>query len=385
MGNKGQSRPALALLLLALTGCAHHPVLSPTGQAAFETSVAAVGDVAVAGWYGAAASEGNAIWAQPLDTSATAVGRPLQLTSGASDAFEPELQILEGEIIVAWYEKDRAGALGAWLGRFSMEGEARWRLALSAPGMNGRNPVVRIHAGALQVAWLQSSATNEVAVWSARVDPQGNYVQPPSRRAAAGVETWNLGAAVDGQGVFHVVYDSDVGTRAKELRLLSLGQQEVTERLLTADDGFDSTYPDLAFRGDVAALTWFDLRDGNAEIYLFTGTGVPEARVDREARRVTDTPGVSSGAYLAWNDQRLRLVWCDDSSGQNEIYSQLFDMHGNARNEAARLTRNPTQSLAPAIRAWRGGFLLAWNEYQPPDPVDGPGATVSRAVLHALQ
>ena len=371
-----------------LPGCARSRVVSPVGQAAFETSLAVDGLGAIAAWYGAAPGEVNAIWVQPLDGAAAPMAQPRQLTHGTSDAFEPDLQILDGELVAAWYEKDSAGALGAWLGRFSREGEVRWRLALSGSGMNGRNPVVRINEGELHAAWIQSPASGEVSVWSARIDPQGNYLQAPLQRAVAGVATWNLNAAVDDRGILHVVYDSNAGTRANEVRLLSLDGPEATERLVTSDDGFDSTYPDLAFSGDVVALTWFDLRDGNAEIYLVTAdAGDLVSDVDRGARRVTTTPGVSMGAYLAWNGKRLRLAWCDDSRGQYEIYSQVFDAQGQARDEAVRLTRNPSQSLAPSIRAWREGFLLAWNEYEAPADRAGdhPGATVSRAVLHVLQ
>ena len=286
---------------LALTGCGRSRILSTPGQAAFETSLAVDGDRAVAAWHGAPAGEASTLWAQPLDGQATPAGPPLQLTEGKADAFEPDMQLLNGEWVVAWYEKDRVGALRAWLGKFSVAGEVRWRLALSRSGVDGRNPVVRIHDGALHVAWIQLSAADEVSIWTAHVDAQGKYLQPPSQRAMAGAATWNLNAAVDDAGVFHVVYDSHAGTRARELRLLSVGPRNATGSLLTADDGYDSTYPDLAFSGDRAALTWFDLRDGNAEIYLFAGSaGALQAPVGRDARRITTRPRVH-GAYLAWN------------------------------------------------------------------------------------
>ena len=37
---------------------------------------------------------------------------------------------------------------------------------------------------------------------------------------------------------------------------------------LSADDGASSLYPDLAFGAGRVAVTWWDTRDGNAEIYL---------------------------------------------------------------------------------------------------------------------
>ena len=37
---------------------------------------------------------------------------------------------------------------------------------------------------------------------------------------------------------------------------------------LSFDDGASSVYPDLAFGAGRAAVTWWDTRDGNAEVYL---------------------------------------------------------------------------------------------------------------------
>src|SRR5690606_30547671 len=91
---------------------------------------------------------------------------------------------------------------------------------------------------------------------------------------------------------------------------------------ISTDDGFASKYPDLALGEHGAALTWFDERDGNREIYLTVGAlealrGGAEAR----AQRITTTPGRSIGAYLDWNGSRIGLAWSDDSSGSYEIYA----------------------------------------------------------------
>ena len=91
----------------------------------------------------------------------------------------------------------------------------------------------------------------------------------------------------------------------------------------------------------------------------------PTPELVATARRVTETPGASIGAYLAWNGPRLGLAWSDDTAGQHEVFFQDFDAAGVPRAAARRLTDNPTSSLIPSIRAWRNGFALAWNEYQP--------------------
>ena len=109
---------------------------------------------------------------------------------------------------------------------------------------------------------------------------------------------------------------------------------------LTSDDGQESKYPDVAIQGGDAAMTWFDARDGNTEVYLFAGpTNELTSEIDGRAQRV-GTRGESIGAYLAWNGTRIGLAWCDDTVGQHEIYFQAFDRRGRATTAIRRVTDN---------------------------------------------
>jgi hypothetical protein len=132
---------------------------------------------------------------------------------------------------------------------------------------------------------------------------------------------------------------------------------------LTDDDGIASKYPDLAFGSDAAAVTWFDERDGNQEVYLAVAP-LPQLqnRFESHARRVTATAGASIGAYVAWAGRRVGLAWSDDTDGEAEVYFQAFDATGVALHAAARVTNNLTASLSPAIQLWDDGFALSWNE-----------------------
>ena len=118
--------------------------------------------------------------------------------------------------------------------------------------------------------------------------------------------------------------------------------------------------------GGLAALSWQEERDGNVEVYLLTGTATDLiGEIDGRSRRVTNTPGESNGAYIAWNGDRLGLAWSDRTPGQPEVFFESFDRTGASRAPARRLTENATWSLVPAIRPNGSGFALAWNEYRP--------------------
>jgi hypothetical protein len=70
----------------------------------------------------------------------------------------------------------------------------------------------------------------------------------------------------------------------------------------------------------------------------------------------------SIGAYLAWNDDRLGLAWSDDSGGNYEVFFQTFDASGQPLTDGQRLAETSAHSMIPAIRPWRDGFALAWDE-----------------------
>ena len=134
-----------------------------------------------------------------------------------------------------------------------------------------------------------------------------------------------------------------VGTRADELFVARVDKSSSRVTRLTADDGRPSKYPDLAVGGGRVALTWFDERDGNKEVYLFVAREEELVEgLEARATRITNTPGESIGAYVAWNAKRRRfgLAWCDNTEGQHEVYFQSFDERGRPLEPARRLTFN---------------------------------------------
>jgi uncharacterized iron-regulated membrane protein len=343
--------------------------ISHSGQGAYEASLAPLGDRVAATWYDT--RDGHAeIYFTLLDGRGRPEGADKRLTVGTAAAYEPDIEAVDTGVAIAWYEKAANGALTARLGLWSQDGLQRWTTTLSADGRFGRNPVVRAFGGKLFAAWIESPPGSVPGVWGQWFDLKGMASAPPFHLAAAGTTTWNLNAAFDQAGRAWVVFDAKAETHSDELFLVRIEANASRAVRLTADDGLDSKYPDLAFSGDRVAITWFDKRDGNEEVYLFAGSAAEltdlTGGIEPRARRITQTPGESIGAYLAWNGRRLGLAWCDNSEGkQHEIFFQPFNEAGEPVADARRLTHNPTWSLIPAIRPWRGGFVLAWNEFTP--------------------
>ena len=337
--------------------------VSESRAGAYEAALATGRDGFAVAWHDL--RDGNAeIYLRLLDAAGHPASPERRLTDSPEASYEPSLERLGDGVVVAWYEQTNTGERTTMLGEWNRDGSRNWVHAI-AP--SSRNAVVRSDGREIFCAWIQMDADQSEAVWAGRWDRSGHELRPAVRLGPASATTWNLNAALDQSGGAWVVFDAADSTRANELFLARVDASGTHFLRLTSDDGAASKYPDVSIATDGrVAITWYDERDGNEEVYLLTAaaselTGDVEAR----ARRVTTTPGQSMGAYLAWNAGRVGLAWTDTIDGQHEVYFRLFDADGAPLGDASRITQNDTWSLVPAIRAWRDGFALAWNEYRP--------------------
>jgi hypothetical protein len=391
----GVSR-TLAALLTAMSagGCGPYGLVevTPFGAAAYEPSVAVFRDGLAVAWYDTRSGHGE-LYQQALDAGGQFDGTEVRLaTPAGGDAFEADIHAVEGSssgdgFVVGWYERNTDRTHVARLGLWSRTGATRWTRTISE---RGRNTVAGVTGDLVFAAWIEDEVDPGAGVWSGWWNLRGDTVVAPRRIADAGKTTYNLNAALvdraPGRGVptALVVFDAVVRTTASEL--YAAEDDGVSARVvrLTPDDGFPSTYPDLALSDSRVALTWFDAKDGNEEVYLRVTTRPGLARGAEAAdRRVTNTKGHSIGAYAAWNGNRLGLAWCDDTPGQYEIYFAEFDAAGSPRGEARQLTVTRAGSLIPSIHAWRGGFVLAWNEYEGATAHDAEGR--SQVLLRMIE
>jgi hypothetical protein len=277
---------------------------------------------------------------------------------------------------VTWYDRSEDGQLSVKLGMWSLQGEQRWQREVKVSARNGRVPLLEAVGDRLFIAWIEEDmpATDDdvanagvpPAIYGAWLDANGNYLVQPFRIAEASRTTWNLNADALPGGNIALVFDAQVNTNASELWLSVIDEVAVQTVMLTDDDGFDSKYPDVAASTAGTALTWYDMKEGNNEVYLAL-INIPallsdNAKLEPAATRITTTSGDSIGAYLAWNAKTLGLAWNDDDPGQHEIFFQRFDSQGRAFAEAQRVTNTAAASLIPAIVPFNAGFVLGWSE-----------------------
>jgi hypothetical protein len=355
-------RFVVSVLFVALMGCAGPRQLSSSGAGAYEASLTVRPGRSAVAWYDTRG--GNAeIYAREVDQNGRGVGPEHRLTTGSADSYEADIVSINDAFTVAWYEQTPSGESRAKLGLWNSSFEPLWIVDLSPAGRDSRIPVVETFENRIFCAWVETGAGSDVSVRAGWWDMEGRVVIEPRVLGAAGATTWNLNSAIDAEGLAYVVFDAKVGTRSEELFLARVDDTDIDLERITADDGVASKYPDLALAAEGAALTWLDDRDGNVDVYLLVGSSSALAEdIGVLALQVTESPGESMGAHVAWNDGRVGLVWSDDSVGQHEIYFQSFDSSGLAINDPARLTHNRTASFIPSIQASADTFMLSWNE-----------------------
>ena len=392
------SRWVAALLSSALC-CAAAPAgaqsdsvqVSRSGRGAYEASLAAHPRGFAVAWHDTRRGLPE-IYARLVDESGRPVSDEYRLTAGAGRSYEPSIDVpdpdVSDDLVVAWYEVavDDSSSL-ARVGAWTADGTRRWARTLSDPRRRGRATAVAVAGDRMQCVWIEEAPRvragdgagkgapgrraaeadrqSSSVVRAQQIGLDGEPLGPPRRVADASPTTWNLNLRTDEDGVAWVVFDARSGTRAHELFLARVERDRVTVDRLSADDGASSLYPDLAFGGGRTAFTWWDTRDGNAEVYLAVvdEEGLPSG-IDREARRVTDTAGESIGAYVSWDGTGFGLAWSDEVEPDrpHEIFFQRFTAAGVPEQAPRRLTDNPTASLIPAIRGAGARFALAWNE-----------------------
>lgn len=359
---------AAAAVTLLASACREQGLarISESGFGAYEVSLATFDDRIAVGWYDT--RDGNAeIYVRVVDAAGRRAHTEERLTNDAEDSYEIDLAAADDALAVAWYDKDASQRLRSRLGLYEFGTGFTWRTDLSTTGNASRNPVVRARDERIFCAWIEADDDGAEHVLAAWWDTSGRPLGAPVTLAEVGETTWNLNAALDETGRSWVVFDARVETAAEELYVATLDGGRVDLERLSADDGVPSKYPDIAIDAGRTALTWFDERDGNREVYLHAGSlDTLDIELERDARRISHTSGDSIGAYVAWNPPHIGLAWSDrGNAGAHDVMFQRFDASGAPLGPIERITNTPERSLIPAISPWRDGFAIAWNEVSP--------------------
>lgn len=386
-------RSAMVIAVLIFSGCNEVQQVSNSGRGAFGVDIAVSSSAipAAVAWYDTR-HDSAAIYMRLLDENLLPASQEWRLTDSDADAYEPDIVILNDHVAAVWYEESEAGSRSAanrgqvYIGLYDQRGEVILKMPLSDSNVDARIPVISATTDAIFVAWLQGDINNgrvseQRQVMGTWLRADGEIEVAAHAIAPASPSTWNLNTAVadSDSGRVIVVYDAEFETAVSELYAVNVTPENSQLNRLTANDGYASKYPDLALSQAVSesnvALTWFDELYGNSEIYLLQ---LPDSALfysdiqnflELEAIRVTESEGDSIGAYLAWQEDQLALVWSEPIAGRYEIFYQLWGQDHEQLTDITRLTSTRGDSYIPSIAASQGKFALAWSEVSEVGPL----------------
>ena len=289
-----------------LTACRSTPTpvqVSQSSAGAYEAALVTDADGLAVAWYDT--RDGNAeIYLRLLDSTGHPSSPERRLTETPDASYEASLERLGDSFLAAWYEQTTVGQQTAMLGAWTRDGTRKWTHAIAT---GSRNPVIRTAGHAVVAAWIQAEDDGTENVWVGSWGEDGTEQRPRTRVGPASKTTWNLNLDLNGSEAW-VAFDAATSTRSSELFVARVDPSGVRLERVTRDDGAMSEYPDVALDGQGrVALTRYDMRDGNDEIYLFVGRvsdlrGDLDDRAGASRRRRGNRSGrTSPGTPDAWD------------------------------------------------------------------------------------
>ncbi len=134
---------------------------------------------------------------------------------------------------------------------------------------------------------------------------------------------------------------------------------------LTNDTAFSgsSINNGCAANGNTVHVVWYDLRDGNREIYYKRST---DGGINWGAdTRLTNDPAVSEYPTVAVSSSVVHVVWKDARNGNwEDIYYKRSTDGGLSWETDTRLTNDPAWSWFPSVSVSGSDVHVVWQEYR---------------------
>ena len=187
--------------------------------------------------------------------------------------FTPSLAWNGNEYAIVWFGLNRQGGSGVYFTRVSRDGVAIGEPRLIAATAGWPKPSLVWAGDSYGVAWSGQDDNENRDIYFARLDPEGVRIGPEVR----------VSQVLEG-----------------------------------------SFEPSLVWTGSDFGVTWYDLRDGNREVY-YARLSAEGARITPNVR-ATEDPRRSTAPKIAWNGDEHAIIWVDDRSLDEEVYFMRGDL-----------------------------------------------------------
>jgi hypothetical protein len=222
-------------------------------------------------------------------------------------------------------------------------------------------PAVAFAGNNIHVVWQDDTSGNREIYYRRSRNDGDNWGRVNRLTSNAG-GSYAPTIAVSGDNIHVVWFDDTPGNR--EIYYMRSSDNGATwggRRRLTHTAGSSFT-PSIAVSENKVHVVWMDNTKGNYDIYYKRSTDNGVTWDGK--RRLTKNVGYSSYPYMAVSGSNIHVVWQDDTPGRAEIYYKLSTDDGAAWGKQKRLT-NSDGSYSPAVAVSGSNAHVVWHGYTP--------------------
>jgi hypothetical protein len=260
---------------------------------------------------------------------------------------------------VIWYDY-RDGNRDIYYKR-STDGGLNWGAdtRLTNDSLASQYPSVSVSGSVVHIVWYDNRDGNYEIYYKRSTDNGSNW-GTDTRLTNNSSDSYHPCVSASGSNVHIVWYDNRDGNREIYYKNSTNNGSSWGADIRLTNNSSDSWYPLLSVFGSAVHVVWYDVRDGNSEIYYKRSTdGGSTWGADT---RLTNDVASSTGASVSASSLGVNVVWNDNRDGNNEIYYKRSTDGGSTWGADTRLTNNSLVSFAPIISTSGSGVQVVWYD-----------------------
>jgi hypothetical protein len=286
-------------------------------------------------------------------------GVDTRLTNNSSVSRNPSVTVSGAVVHVLW-EDNRDGNFEIYY-KCSTDGGVNWGTdtRLTSNSANSWNPSVSVNGSAVHILWEDNRDGNYEIYYKQSTDGGVNWGIDTRITSSNGVSEFPS-VSVSGLLVHVAWFDMRDGNDEIYYKRSTDGGVSWGADIRLTNNSAISMYPCISVSGSVVLIAWHDKRDGNFEIYYKRSTddglswGLDTQLTDNSALSVLPSVTMSgSNAHMVWRDQR---------DGNDEIYYNRSTDGGVSWGADIRLTNSNSVLNCPSIAVSDSAVHVVWHD-----------------------
>jgi hypothetical protein len=293
-------------------------------------------------------TDGGTVWEQDV-----------RLTNNSSSSSSPSVSAYGNFVHVVWVD-NRDGNNEIYYKR-STNGGLNWEndFRLTNDGANSEYPLVDASGLNVNIVWTDERDGNREIYFKRSTNSGANWENDVRL-------TFDVSLS---RNPFVSIYNNFVNVSWWDNRdgNAEIYYKRSTNNGLTWENDFrltfennTSRYPVISAFASYVYVAWTDFRDGNYEIYFkySTNNGINWS----SDTRITNNTANSDFAYLCASGSNVHLLWIDNRDGNDEIYYKRSTSNGVSWEPDTRLTNNTASSYGESIAVYDTVVNVVWTD-----------------------